>query len=333
MANEPRAVLQLVAMRHPLVLPVPVIARFLRSVTIAIFALLTVHQVVHFVWGGFGSDATLYYRAGAAWVAGGDPWDAFGTFAGNTFHFYAAPTAAIAIAPFTMIPESVFVPLWIALQAASAVFVVRRLHLPFWWVLFPPIITGVLAGNPSLSVLALLVATHPMANALAVMFKAYAGTPLLGERRWRAVMLTIGLGIASVAIAPGLWWTFITDGANRTQRLMAEAEGGFSGFRDPLLFVLGILAIVAIARLDLRRAGWLLPIAVWPASQFHWSTLAMPVMTPVMAIGLAFPVQGLPVVVIALEAIRLTLSNRGRSPRVGRAVNAPRREQTFDQTA
>lgn len=278
------------------------VARFWRYLLPAIFVTLTIQQVVVLLWGGLGSDAEIYYRAGAAWLAGENPWDAYATYAGNSFHFYAAPTAAIVMAPFSVLPEEIFVPFWIAVQAAAAVFVVRRLNLPLWWLLFPPVVAGVLSGNPSLSVLALLLIPHPVAGALASMLKVYAGLPLLGERRWAAIAVSATMVVASVVVAPMLWSIFIGDAGTQTDRLMKEANGGFSGFQDPPLFALGLVAIIVIARLDLRQAGWLAPIALWPASQFHWSTLALPVMNPLLALGLAFPVQKLPVVVIAFHA-------------------------------
>lgn len=278
------------------------VARFWGYLLPAIFVVLTIQQVVRLIWGGLGSDAAIYHGAGAAWLAGQNPWDVFGTYAGLHFHFYAAPTAAILMAPFSLIPLDIFVPLWIALQGAAAFFVVRRLSLPLWWLLFPPVVSGVLSGNPSLSVLALLLIPHPVAGALGAMLKIYAGAPLVGERRWSAIVVSAAMVLVSVVVAPGLWSIFVSESAFRTDRLMLEAEGGFSGFQDPLLFGLGMIAILVIARLDWRRAGWLAPIALWPASQFHWSTLAMPVMSPVLALGLAFPIRGLPVVVIAFHA-------------------------------
>jgi hypothetical protein len=262
-------------------------------------------EVVTLVSGGLGSDAMIYHRAGANWLSGSNPWDASATFSGRIYHFYAAPTAAIVMAPLSLIPLGIFVPGWIALQAASAVFVVRRLELPVWWLLFPPIVSGVLSGNPSLSVLALLLLPFPAAGALAAMVKAYAGVPLLGERRWGAIILSAVLVVASALIAPSLWSTFFGDASARTARLMTESDGGFSGLQDPRLFVLALTSIVVIAWVDFRRAAWLAPVVLWPASQLHWSTLAMPVMTTLLALGLAFPMQQVPVVVISAHALWL----------------------------
>jgi hypothetical protein len=232
-----------------------------------------------------------------------NPWDVSVQHSGLVFHYYALPTAVIALAPFTLAPESAFVPFWIGLQAAAAFFVVRRLRLPWWWLSFPPLVKGVLVGNPSLLVLAVALASHPVLTALGPILKVYVGLPLLAERRWKAIAVGIAFAGATVLVAPTLWADFLAGAATRNDRLMIEANGGYSGFRDPLLFAGAGLALLVIARRDLRVAGWLAPIALWPGSQFHWSTLAMPVMTLPMAYMLALPAHGLPPVAVMVYAV------------------------------
>jgi hypothetical protein len=305
--------------------------RFLHFLTIGIFLIVTLQQATEFWWGGYGSDARIYYRAAEAFVSGGDIWAAYALYSDSPFHYYAAPSAAMVLAPLTVLPESVFVPVWIALQAACAMFVIRRLRMPWWWLAFPPIVSGVLSGNPSLSVLAALVATNPMANGLAVMLKIYAIVPVIAESRVKSVVAVALLLLASIALAPSLWAEFFGDAAARNAHLMDEADGGFSGFQDPALFAMGLVAIAVLLALDRRRAGWLAPIALWPASQFHWATLAFPVMTPVLALGLALPVQGLPPAVIAIDAWivawrRLRRSDNDGSPGSG-TQSSPRRNE------
>jgi len=268
-----------------------------------------------------GSDAHLYYQASAAWLAGGNPWDVSVQHSGLVFHYYALPTAVLALAPFTAAPEAVFVPFWVGVQAASAVFVVRRLRLTWWWLAFPPLVKGVLVGNPSLVVLALALAAHPVLNAVAPVLKVYMGIALFGERRWRGIALALGLGVATLVLTPGLWGDFFAGAAARNDRLLIEANGGYSGFRHPVLFAGAALALLAIARRDLRVACWLAPIALWPGSQFHWSTLAMPVMTTPLAYLLALPAHGLPpIAVMVYAAIAEVMSiRRKRGESSGRA--------------
>ena len=67
---------------------------------------------------------------------------------------------------------------------------------------------------------------------------------------------------------------------------------------------------LVLARIDVRAAGWLVVPAIWPSTQFHYSTLAMPVMHPILAMGLALPLPGLPLVVITIYAGWRALSTR-----------------------
>jgi hypothetical protein len=54
--------------------------------------------------------------------------------------------------------------------------------------------------------------------------------------------------------------------------------------------------------MDLRAAGWLSVPALWPSSQFFYSAFALPVMSPILAIGLAVDQRGLPAQVICVYA-------------------------------
>jgi len=167
-----------------------------------VFLPLSAADAVFSVTGRWlGTDGHLYYEASAAWLSGGNPWDVFVTNRGLEYHYYALPTAAVLIAPFTKIPEDLFVAIWIGIQVVAAVYVVWRLKLQWWWLAFPPLVDGILAGNPSPLVIALLVAPHPAAKAFAVLLKVYAGLPLLGERKWRAVLIAAGIVVASVHVS------------------------------------------------------------------------------------------------------------------------------------
>jgi len=274
-----------------------------------------------------GTDGHLYYEASAAWLSGGNPWDVFVTNRGLEYHYYALPTAAVLIAPFTKIPEDLFVAIWIGIQVVAAVYVVWRLKLQWWWLAFPPLVDGILAGNPSPLVIALLVAPHPAAKAFAVLLKVYAGLPLLGERKWRAVLIAAGIVVASVLLAPGLWAQFIDGSSDRTARQLIEAQGGFSAFDKPVVLAGACLALALIARRDLRVAGWLAPIAIWPGSQFHWSTLAMPVMTLPMAYLLALPGLGLPPLAVMLYAAISEVRHLRARPEGGSSATIERRPE------
>jgi hypothetical protein len=281
----------------------PLLQRTSATLLPLLFIPLSVGDAVASVAAGWlGTDAHLYYSASSAWLAGGSPWAVSVTNQGTVYHYYALPTAAVLLAPLTALPENVFVAGWIVVQFAAAVYVVRRLGLPWWWIAFPPLVSGILAGNPSPLLIGLLVAAHPLAKAIAVMLKVYAIVPLLGERRWRAILVAGVLGSLTVLLAPALWIEFIAGSGDRTSQQLAESTGGFSAFGDPVLMAGAVAGLLLIARRDLRTAGWLAPIALWPGSQFHWSTLAMPVMTLPMAWLLALPAHGLPPLAVMMYA-------------------------------
>jgi hypothetical protein len=219
------------------------------------------------------------------------------------------------MAPLTLVPEQLFVPAFVAAQAGAAVYVIRRLHLTWWWLLFPPVAVGVAAGNPSLLILALLLAPPTILKALAPFVKVYALLPLLGERRWRPIAVAAVIGSASFLVAPELWVDFVGGARLREARLMDEAGGGYSAYQFPTVLPLMGMAVIVLARYDFRAAGWLTPIAVWPASQFHWSTLAMPVMTPALAIMLAVNIRGWVPLAIAVHVFAVALRQvRRRQP-------------------
>jgi hypothetical protein len=237
----------------------------------------------------------------------------------------------ILTAPLTVLPESVFVTAWLVASALAAVYIVRRLKMPPYWLLFPPIIEGIISGNPSIVLLALLVSPSRAAQAIAPVVKMYAVIPLVAERRWKALSLAGGLVVVSLLAWP-LWATYIGDLSAIAARLAVEAGGGLSGSDNAVVIVLGIVGLVALARTDFRAAGWLIVPAFWPSTQFHYSTLAMPVMHPILAMGLALPLPGFPLVVITTYAAWRVISTRlaseteeSRSSRLaaGRPSGAP----------
>jgi hypothetical protein len=69
-----------------------------------------------------------------------------------------------------------------------------------------------------------------------------------------------------------------------------------------------VVALFLLALRDRRAAGWLAVPAVWPASQLHYSTMALPVMSPLLAFFLAIPVFHLPPEIIVIEVGRRLLA-------------------------
>ena len=97
-------------------------------------------------------------------------------------------------------PEAEAIALYGGLTVIAALVALRAVHLPLWWLHFPPISESLIVLNPDVIVIALLVAT-PRIAALAVVFKIYAAVPLALTFRWHALLIGLALCLLS---AP--WW-------------------------------------------------------------------------------------------------------------------------------
>lgn len=270
-----------------------------------LFAAISIQHLSSFTTGVIGVDARIYYRASAAWVAGGNPWDAFATHfdGGITYHFAALPPTVVALAPFTFLPEEFFVWSWLVASGLIAVWTTRRLNLRWWWVMFPPTVLGVVSGNPQIHLLGLVLSGRPALEALAPILKVYAVIPLIGERRNAGLAISSAIVIATSIVAAPLWGTYLSDGAEIAARLGMESGGGYSGWVRPLpLLPIAAFGLVLLAFIDFRAASWLAAVALFPSTQFHIATLALPVLarsaSPWTAAGLALPFQGLPALVV-----------------------------------
>ena len=276
------------------------------AVLLAWFAWQSYQRISYFVEHNFpfGIDARIYYRGVVAWLQGGNPWDAAVTVGGSAYHYAGSPVTTIILAPAGLISEELFTALWLALTWAAAAWTLRRLNLPIWWLLFPPISEALFSANPQLIVLALLLADRSWLAAIATALKVYAFIPLAGEGRWRTIGLAILVNAATILIAPGLWLNYLAQFGSISARLEFESIQGFSAFYYPALLVVTLVALVLLALRDRPAAGWLAVPAVWPASQLHYSTMALPVMTPLLAFFLAIPILRLPPEIILVDIVR-----------------------------
>ncbi len=230
-----------------------------------------------------GLDARIYYRAAQAVLTGGNPWSA----EAGGYYFAAPPPTLFPYLPFTLLPEVVFVPLAVLGSALVAVALVRVLRLPWYWLLFPPLVEAVWVANPNPFVVLLLVRGVTGGSVLAVFLKVYAIVPLLGEMRVRAVALSLGCLALSVPILP--WGLYLAQSSHLSEVLVDQSQGGRSALSVPILLP---LAVIALMLFDRRTAGWLAVPALWPATQLHYSLLALPVMHPIMAVFFCIPAPG-----------------------------------------
>ena len=274
------------------------------------FAWQTYPRISYFVGRHFplGIDARIYYRGVVAWLQGGNPWDAAVVVGSSSYHYAGSPVTTVLLAPAALLSEDAFTGAWLILTWVAAAWILRRVHLPIWWLLFPPISEGLFSGNPQVIVLALILTDRSWLAAIGTALKVYAFVPLAGEGRWRTIGVALAVNAATVVIAPGLWLRYVGLFGTISSRLAYESNQGFSAFYFPALLAVTVVALGLLALRDRRTAGWLAVPALWPSSQLHYSMMALPVMSPLLAFFLAIPVFRLPPEIIIVEAVRRLLA-------------------------
>lgn len=251
----------------------------------------------------FGIDARHYQRAASAWLAGGDPW----AVTESGIPFAAGPHTLLFYVPTSTVPLAVSGAIWMLAGLLGSVWLVRRLGLPIWWLLFPPLLHSAWNGNPQSVALPLLVLGGSAAASVAVGLKLYAGLALLG--RWRELVVA---GIVLLITLPLLPWQLYLDGGLGVGSHLETAWNG-SAWRVPVLipFVLAALWVLRD-----RGAEWFIVPAVFPATQFYYVAMALPAIGErrLLAAALALPmVLMAPLVVIAL-AIHALLTGARPAP-------------------
>jgi hypothetical protein len=185
-------------------------------------------------------------------------------------------------------------------------------------------VTGIIAGNPHVVCLALLLCGSKWLPALAAPMKAYAVIPMVVERQWRALALLAVIGAASVVLFWPLWSQYRAEAGSIEAWITGPGTGGgFSAARDPRLFALTAVALGLLAIFDRRAAGWLAVPALWPATEYFYATFALPLRSPwlMAALALSEPKQAavVPWVIVAYAACRvvqgLGRAYRGRKAR------------------
>lgn len=276
------------------------------------FAWQTFLRISFFIDRDFplGIDARIYYRGVTAWLSGGNPWDAAVVVRGEAFNYAGTPVTTVVMAPVAVLSEDAFTALWLVATWAAALWTLRKLQLPLWWILFPPITEALFSANPQLVVLALLLADRTIASAVATALKVYALIPLAGEKRWRQIGVAGAFSAVTILVAPNLWLQYAQQFGRISDRLAFQSIQGFSAFYFPALLIIALVVLALLARKDPRTAGWLAVPAVWPSSQLHYTTMALPVMSSIMAFFLAVPILRLPPLVVTLEICRRLVASR-----------------------
>jgi hypothetical protein len=266
-------------------------ARLLDLAVPTVFFTVSLHRLaVTLATDSLAIDIRIYRASAAAWLAGTDPWVA----SVNGLRSGAPPPSLLPYLPAALMPDIPAILIYGAIGVIAGVLLIRALALPWWWLLFPPLVDSVLVGNPDVLV-ALLVFGGGTSAGFAVVLKAYAAIPLLVQRRW--VPLAVAAAVALITVP--LWPLFWAD-----RGLIADAfdkqSAALSAWGTPLL----VPAALAIIALRGRGAEWLAIPALWPYTQLHYATLALPALRarPLLAIGLSFVYPLLPPAAIIGQA-------------------------------
>lgn len=253
---------------------------------------------------GWGSDARLYIAAARLWLSGSDPW----TATSDGVRFAAPPPSLLPYAPFAWMPPDLFAPLMIIADVAAIVWLVRRLGLPWYFVLFPPFVEGAIPGSIEPLMVVCLVAGYPVTEALAACMKVYALVPLALRLRGRSLVLFGAVMLATALLLP--WRQFAADWPTVSALLANQARLGASD-----VLVLVPFAIVALIALGRERSAWLAVPTLWPRTQLHYAVIALPAMTPLIAVAAAMPISGAMQAGVIVAAVAL---HRRRLARLAR---------------
>ncbi len=288
-------------------------ARVARIGLLLTFILVTGERLLGaFRLNTFAIDLRVYRAAAEIAIRGGDPWSA----SVNGIPFAAPPPTVLAYLPAALLPESIATVVYGALMFGAALIALRALHLPLWWLLFPPISDSLIVMNPDVVVIALLVALPRFAS-VSMVFKVYAALPLALAGRWRALAGGILLCLLSLPWVPA----FLAAGPSIEASFVRYTFGGTSAWGTWLM----VPTLIALGVLWRRGAEWLAVPAVWPYTQLHYAAIALPVAAkdPVVAFLLSFPVVFLAPIATIYYAIKLIAGQRLALYRAGATMTDP----------
>lgn len=251
-----------------------------------------------------GIDGNLYSVAAAAWLRGGDPWAVF-----DQNRLAAPPPTLVPYLLTAWLPGGLAGYVWVAIAGVAAFWAIRRLGMPPWWLLFPPLVVAIWHGSIEPVVLLLLVSRGRF---LAPVLKVYAGLPLLGEGRWRALLAAAAILLAT---APFMQWPLYLSHWNDVQAALREEGFGIADASPSIVSVVTAAALVVLGR---RRAGYLAIPTLWPSAHFHYATLTLPVLASVPLAAAGASMVGAPYSVQAGVILSAVLLAAG-PPRWGSA--------------
>jgi hypothetical protein len=268
----------------------------LRAILVAAFVLVDLRLVIPPVVVGlpFGWDARVYTEAARIVLAGGNPWTEGGPIA-----FAAPPPSVIPFLPLVGMSDQAVSVLLVGLNVAAAAYVIDRLRLPWYFVLFPPIVLSTIAGSLALPAIAAVLVGTEAWGGLAILARIYMAVPYAILGQWRPLLV----GAALVVLSLPMWPMFLESREVAAATLARQSGGGLSALALPWTVPIAVLALVLLGR---DRAAWLAVPALWPDTQLYYAVIALPVLRtmPWATLALAVPIPGLVVVGLAVEAMR-----------------------------
>lgn len=253
------------------------------------------------------SDASLYFAATQAWVAGGDPWSV--TLDGIAFA--GPPPTLLLNVPLLPFGPGVAPGFWFVADVLGWLVVMWRLGLGPWWILFPPFLEGVFPGNPDPALAGLAVVGGAW---IAALMKPYSVPSILADGLWRHVAVAAAVAVVSVFVLP--WGVFIAQFAS-IQAALADQSRSLSAWGDPLLMV---AVAIALPVLGIRTALRLVVPTLWPNAQLHYSVFSARAGAESAALAVALAAPGYTAQLVVVYAAWV----------LARRVLAPR---TFDRSA
>lgn len=227
-----------------------------------VFSGMLLWNVATGVLGGFGGDGILYYRATEAWVQGRDPW----TVSVEQLRFAGIPPTLLLNLPLLPFGENAAGAFWPIAALAGWLYTMRRLGLPWYWLLFPAFVEGLPGGGPDPFLVALMFLGG---GAIAALTKPYSIPAILAEGRWRAVVVAVAALLVSIPLLP--WGQFFTDRQLIGQTITDQGRG-VSAWGDPLLM---ILTSIALLSLGWRSALYLATPGLFPVGMPHYAVFSI----------------------------------------------------------
>lgn len=239
----------------------------------------------------------LYIQATRRWLAGGDPW----TAPYGQSYFAAPPPTLLVMLPFAVLPFGQALSVLVAVACGIAT--IRILELPWYWLLFPPLVNSMVLGGIDAWLIPLIFLGHGW---LAVLAKVYAAVPLALLGRWKPLAVAGAVMVVTAPLLP--WGSYLAQFSAISGHLREQA----ADLSAPL--VLAPVAVLSLILMGRKRAAWLAVPALWPSTQFYYGTLAMPGLTPLAAAVMVIPSQWsvLAACVVLAVQVRTGRSSPGR---------------------